>query len=188
MRLNDERRLLLENRRLSRRVVTLFNELNEDESLQEAFIESPIEVIGQEVLRKTYNPEQASAVNKFIFSVLANERLQQWSAEYDRENAGRDLTAEQRLQYLAKAFTEFGDPSLMEGLLEMASTGVDIPGLTRASVAVKAESVAIGNWFVYKVSGRDFGDDNRVLPAAQVQKIAEQLVNRAQQLKQEGLI
>lgn len=188
MRLEDERRLLLENRKLSRRVATLFIELDEDESLQRAFIESPAEVIGQEVLRKTYTPEQASAVNKFIFSVLANERLQQWSGEYDRENAGRELSTEKRLQDLSRAFAEFGDPSLMEGLLEIASAGVDIPGLTQASLFIKAESVAVGNWFVYKVSGRVLGDDRIVLPAAQVQRIAEQLVTRAQQLKQQGLI
>lgn len=190
IRLGADKRLVLKNNLLSRRIASLFNELSQNEELQKTFIESPMEVIGHEVLEKNYTPEQASAVNKFIFSVLANEELQKWYAKYDAENAGRELTPEQRLEDLATAFIRFGDPSLvaglslMTGLIEIAATGAEVPGISRAAIIVKAESVAVGNWFVYKVSGRTFGRDEFIFPAAQVQKIAEQLLARARELKE----
>jgi hypothetical protein len=186
--LSDHKRLVLHTTGLGRRIKELFDALSRNDELQNTFIESPIEVIGSEILGINYTKEQASAVNRFIFSVLANKDLQKWATDYDKANVGKTVIPEQRFKDLAQAFIKFGDPTLMEALLQSAASGADIPGLVKAALIVKAESVAIGNWFIYKVSGRLLGDEDVVLPAVQVQRIAEQLVARAQQLRSGGEI
>ena len=186
LRLGNEQQLVLKRRGLARRTQTLFQELDRDEQLQRSFIASPAEVIGHELLGESYTPEQATAVNQFLFSVLASDGLRRWSAEYDAAHAGQSITPEQHLHDLAEAFMRHGDASIMKGLMQMAETGVNITGLTQAALFVKQESVAIGTWFVYKVSGVNLDDEQPVLPAALVQKIAQQLLRRAQELKRNG--
>lgn len=186
LRLGSEQRLILKNRNLARRTQALFQELNGNEQLQQTFIESPAEVIGHELLHQTYSPEQALAVNQFIYSVLASEGLQSWSAEYDATHAGQQISPDQRLRDLAEAFVIHGDAAVMKGLLQLAESGVNLSGLTQDALIVKAESVAVGNWFVVKVSGMSIGDEELVLPAAQVQRLAQQLLQRAKELQRDG--
>lgn len=186
-------RLVLTNRVLSNRTANLFAELVSNESLRDAFIDTPAEIIGKEVLGESFTRQQASAVNRFIYSVLSNEDLLKWVSEYqiderDKETSIGNIDRHRRTDDLAKAFIKYGDQSLMTSLIEIASTGAIIPGVDNASVIVKADSVAVGNWFVYKVSGRVFGDDILILPPAQVQVLAEALVKRAQELKQAGVL
>lgn len=185
--LGPRKRLELHNHAVSKRISSLFSELSCSEELQKTFIESPIEVIGQEVLGINYTKEQASAVNKFIFSVLASDKLQKWAAEYNKANSDKKVTPEQARADVAEALIKYGDPSIMSGLLESLAIGALIPGVASDSaLIVKADSVAVGNWFVYKVSGIVFGDDNIVLPAEQVQVIAAQILAQAQQLQAAG--
>lgn len=186
-------RLVLTNRMLCNRAAKLFAELASDECLRDAFIDTPAEVIGQEILGESFPREQASAVNRFIYSVLSNEELHKWVSEYDPNGGGKEgssgeASRQQRTADLAKAFVKFGDQSLMTSLIEMTSSGVNIQGLASDSLIVKAESVAVGNWFVYKVSGKIFGDDTLILPAAQVQLLADALLKRANELKQAGVL
>lgn len=178
--LGKDERLILKNHQISRRAATLFRDLSENEELQKMFIESPAEVIGQEILGQDYTPEQASAVNKFIFAILANDELPRWAAKYEAENAGKELTPEKRRADIVKAFVEYGDTSLMTGLLDIAATGALVPGIDKAALIIKADSWVVGNWFIYKVSGLDFGEETTI-PVELVQQVAEQLVIRAKQ-------
>jgi hypothetical protein len=174
--------LVLKNQDLSQRLSAVFADLSRDEDLQRRFIDSPADVIGRDVLGEAYTTQQASAAGKFLYGVLANEELQRWAREYKAANSGRELPPEERLEALASAFLKYGDATLVAGLLEVFGTRVvDLPGLTRASLIVKADSVAIGNWFIYKVAGRVFGDRGLIFPPMQVQRLAEQLVAQARQ-------
>jgi hypothetical protein len=186
--LTPKTRLELKNHALSKRMATLFEELAVSEGLQKAFIQSPAEVIGLEVLGREYTPQQAAAVNQFLFSVLANKKLQKWGEEYSKEHPTNSRSVEERAKDLSAALLEFGDRQLMSGLLEAVASGAELPGLgpEAASLIVKADSVAIGNWFVYKVSGDVFSPDNIVLPPELVQVLAAQLVERASQLQQDA--
>ncbi len=178
--LGKDERLILKNHQISRRVATLFSELSENEKLQKMFIESPAEVIGQEILGQDYTPEQASAVNKFIFAILANDELPRWAAKYDAENAGKELTPEKRRADVVEAFVKYGDKSLMTGLVDIAATGALVPGIDKAAIIIKTESWVSGNWFIYKVSGLVFGEETTI-PIDLVQRVAEQLVARAKE-------
>ncbi|QKW18159.1 hypothetical protein HUT16_02950 [Kitasatospora sp. NA04385] len=181
--LGGERRLVLRDRQLTDRLGALFEEIDRDESLQQAFIESPAEVVSAaDAGSRQVTPGQASAVNRFLFSALASDGLRDWAAGYDREHP--DSSQEERLRHFAEALATHADPTLMGGLLELAGSdlALDMPN---AALIIKHDSVAIGNWFIVKVSG-SLEAGKEVLPADQVQRLAQQLVARAQELSEAG--
>ncbi|WP_405085988.1 hypothetical protein [Microbispora sp. NBC_01389] len=181
--LDEDRLLLLKNRRLTQRLRTLFSDLDADEELQRAFIQSPVEVLGLEVTGLELDRSQAAAVNRFVFAALSNEEFRSWAESYDREHGER--SREEVLRDFSEALARTGDPALMRGLLTMLDSGVRLEDPLVETVIVKAESIAIGNWFIYKVSGHDDFDDLIVSPE-QFQRISQQLVFRAQELSAGG--
>jgi hypothetical protein len=184
-----DRGLVLRQRGLSRRLSTLFADLERDPQLQSLFVESPMALLGTEVFGKELTDQQISAANRFLFSVISNQRLHKWATEYSQIAPSR--TPVQQAEDLARAFIEFGDQALMLGLIELASTGTEIPGLLRAALIVKSETYASGcekhSWFIVKVSGLEMDQSVFVLPASFVRVIAERLVDRAQELSRSKL-
>ncbi|MBO4271378.1 hypothetical protein [Microbispora triticiradicis] len=146
-------------------------------------MQSPVEVLGLEVTGLRLDSSQAAAVNRFVFAALGNEEFRSWAETYDREHGER--SREEVLRDFSEALARTGDPALMRGLLTMLDNGVRLEDPLAESVIVKAESIAIGNWFVYKVSGHDDLDDLIVSPE-QFQRLGRQLVFRAQELAAGG--
>src|SRR5262245_7603794 len=95
--------LLLRHPNLLERMTTLFADLNDNPTLQEAFIKSPDKVIGEGALPRAAVSEQVSVVNEFIFSALANEGLQRWFQGYRNDIDKRHYPDEQKLLDLARA-------------------------------------------------------------------------------------
>jgi len=181
--LRDEQRLVLRDRQLTDRLGSFFVDLDHDRALQRSFIDSPAEVLGGELAGRSLSVDQAAAVNQFVYSALANEDLRAWAETYDREHPEADRN--QRLRDFGEAMARFGDAPAMHGLLDMVSSGVGFDHLADSALIVKQDSVAVGNWFIVKVSGtEDLGA--QVLPAEQIQRISQQMIARAQELSAGG--
>jgi hypothetical protein len=161
--------LLLRNPPLVKRIATLFAELNEDAALQAAFIKSPKEVVGEAVLPSAAAPRQASAVNEFIFSVLADERLQRWLEKYRSHPDGQDHSAEQTLRSLGRAFIEYGSTKLQ------ADTEFP-PGLEFGV------SIYVGNTYLRSLNSRTFIITRISGPPKQIAVNSMQIVSMVEQL------
>jgi hypothetical protein len=183
----DKPGLLLNNPHLVKRVATLFAELNESPALQTVFINSPDGVIGgaalphsstsEQVSAEQVPAEQVSAVNRFIFSVLASEESQHWLQGYRSDINKRDCRTEQKLQELARAFVQYGALKLSDDAVASLETDVVfVSNISRTYVRTLNNRVTV--FTRIKVNDPPQISDRRVT-SMQVVSMAEQLLHRA---------
>lgn len=122
--------LVLSMEGLAKRGAALFTDLNKDETLKDEFVRNPSKVIAERVTQRPLPPAQASASNRFLFSLLANDNFRAWLKVYNRRLERDAPTRDERVRDFADAVMRFGDDNLMASLAELAASGYGIPGIT----------------------------------------------------------
>src|SRR5687768_824544 len=97
--------LLLRKPNLVDRTASLFAELNADSSLQRAFVASPETLVGGRSYHGASATQLRSSVAPFLFSILADERIQRW---LKANSISAAHSVQQRLRALAHVFIEYG--------------------------------------------------------------------------------
>lgn len=126
----SEDELVLRKEGISRRSAELFNELNVNEELRKEFIRNPAQLISERVMQHSLPPGQVSAGNRFLFSLLANEKFRTWLKVYSRQLEKEKIPEEERLRAFAEAAIKYGDENIVASLTDLASSGYGIPGIT----------------------------------------------------------
>ena len=121
--------LLLKEKNLRNRTISLFKELRKDKLLKEAFIKNPTEVISTKILEKNLDPHQISETNRLLFSLLANENFLKWIDKYSLDNHKRHIDKKQFRQDFANAVIKFDDKNIIASMINHASFGWGIPGV-----------------------------------------------------------
>lgn len=199
--------LLLYHEDFRRKTIALFEALNSDPQIRQAFIDNPTESIALMVLPPEFHdiaPQRVSAANRLLFSALANERFLSWAAEYQR-NLIAELRASGQTkadmnkiaQDVAQAILDHGDRAIVLSLLSQER---NIAGREASappqSVAVLIDDVAIGVhvYLIFKfITYVDFlvvldpqEDFDVRLNPAQLRAISEQAVENARRLSESG--
>jgi len=169
--------LLLRNPGLVRRIGTLFAELNRNVALQTSFIDSPADVVGAGALPRTSAAKRTSAVSRFIFAVLANEKLQRWFETYHSDPSKRDRCKEDKLHDLAGAFVEYGGLKLADdAAIALATDIVAISNISRTYIRTLNNRVT----FITKIKVDDPPKiTQRGVTSMQVVSMTEQLLDHA---------
>ena len=95
--------ILNENTEFRKRTIELFKELEQNESLREAFIKNPVEVVGSRILEKNFSLQQISEANRLLFALLANQKFVHWLDDYATKTHGHRVEREQFAKDFAKA-------------------------------------------------------------------------------------
>ncbi|SEM16226.1 hypothetical protein SAMN05444354_112142 [Stigmatella aurantiaca] len=195
--------LVLGRKAFRQSMVALFQDLDTDEKAQQRFIQDPAGIIMDRVFQEKLPPQRASEANRLLFSVLANKRFFRWMDQYANENKGRRVGKDEFNQDFAKALLEFGDHELLLSVVSNASTGFGIPGMgdraqqilinnaAGTAVATPVNSPSTSDQTLrssQNFNGLGFGDLGQLVNPAILRSISEQLLARAQELKDVGAL
>ncbi|HAG85595.1 MAG TPA: hypothetical protein DCL61_31765 [Cyanobacteria bacterium UBA12227] len=192
--------LVLKEGDLRGNMISLFEDLQSDERLREAFIQNPTKLITTKIVKKQLPPQKESETNRLLFSLLANERVLEWLDNYNQSSADNPVNKKQFAQDFAKAITELDDGNITLSLIRNAALGYGIPGLTDV-----AEQLIINNAAGQAVAtpvaqpstsdqstrssqnfnGIGFGNLGQIDPSF-IRATIEQLISYAEELKQVG--
>lgn len=129
---NDE--LILKTEGLAKRGAALFKEVNSDEALRQEFLQNPAKVISERVTKTPLPDGQASASNRFLFALLANDDFRAWMKVFNRRILRDAVDRNTRVREFAEAVIRFGDENVLASLAELAAGGHGIPGITDVAV------------------------------------------------------
>lgn len=195
--------LVLGRKAFRQSMAALFQELDTDEEAQQRFIQDPAGIIMDRVFQEKLPPQRASEANRLLFSVLANKQFLRWMDQYASENKGRRVGKDEFNQDFAKALLEFGDQELLLSVLSNASAGFGIPGMgdraqqilinnaAGTAVATPVNSPSTSDESLrssQNFNGLGFGDLGQLVNPAILRSISEQLLARAQELKDVGAL
>ncbi|MGW2207641.1 hypothetical protein [Streptomyces sp. NPDC001774] len=106
----------------------LYARMEQDPELQDEFVRDPSGVLYRDGVRSPLTDDAASASNRLLFSVLANEKFSVWMGEYAKQYGESGVKDEVAATDLAKAVVAFGDRNLVASLADHAARGNHIPG------------------------------------------------------------
>ncbi|WP_093515754.1 hypothetical protein [Stigmatella erecta] len=184
-------------------MAALFQELDTDEKAQQRFIQDPSGIIMDRVFQEKLPPQRASEANRLLFSVLANKQFLRWMDQYASEHQGQRVGKDEFNQDFAKALLEFGDHELLLSVVSNASLGFGIPGMgdraqqilinnaAGTAVATPVNSPSTSDQTLrssQNFNGLGFGDLGQLINPAILRSLSEQLLARAQELKDAGTL
>uniref|UniRef100_Q01Z15 Uncharacterized protein n=1 Tax=Solibacter usitatus (strain Ellin6076) TaxID=234267 RepID=Q01Z15_SOLUE len=187
--------LTLPQKDLRKNTAALFEGLQHDEKARQKFMTNPVGQVAKLVVGRELAPQQESAANRVLFAMLANREFMKWLDEY-RGPGGKPATREQFGRDFAQAVVRFGDQDLFKAVVGQAAAGLGFPGEVaqqlvtgpEKSVATPAATPSTSDQTAHSSSNANsvaFGDPAVVDPAF-MRSIIQQLMDRAQQLKQQG--
>jgi len=187
--------LVLHAEGLSKRSASLFDELQSDEALRDEFIRNPTKVVSEKVTGKPLPAAQASAGNRFLFSLLANDEFRTWMKVYNRRLLRDRPSEEERLKDFAQAIIRYGDENLMASLAELAASGYGIPGITNVAYqcvsgactpTAQAQDAKYTQNFEASTSNTGLGEHDPLINPAVFRSMTEHLITRAKELAMMG--
>jgi hypothetical protein len=118
---------------LRKRVSDLFDELEKNPELSNAFIRNPIVVLQTKIFPEfpKFDIDQTNEANQFLFSVLSNDKFVQWLEKYQKQtiknynNSGKLPSKRKVLQEFAKGLIENGDPKILSDLLDTSQKTIE---------------------------------------------------------------
>lgn len=118
---------------LRKRVSDLFDELEKNPELANAFIRNPIVVLQTKIFPEfpKFDIDQTNEANQFLFSVLSNDKFVQWLEKYQKQtiknynNSGKLPSKRKVLQEFAKGLIENGDPKILSDLLDTSQKTIE---------------------------------------------------------------
>jgi hypothetical protein len=153
---SDEREpLILRRRDISGRIEEIFEIMNTDAELREQFVTDPAQVLSTYVKGAELPPQQASAANQLVYSVMSNPRLLDWFSSYAQEHAGEAPSRHQFMTDFSQAVIEHGGDhvvlSLIRGSLSQGAPG---PGIAATPGIFITSSPLIASGFLVKTDQR----------------------------------
>jgi len=124
------RPLILKEENLRQNTIALFEELKRDPEARESFIRNPVGQVSANIFQRDVSPQHLSDANRFLFSMLANDKFRQWLDNYPSETNGQKVTREQFSRDFAKALIEYGDQNIFISMLKHASDGFGLPAFS----------------------------------------------------------
>src|SRR5262249_19293208 len=91
---------------LRRRTATLFKGMSTDYLLREQFVTEPSQILAEYVRREEIEPEQASAVDYFVYAVMSDDGVLRSLATYAQELGGADPAPDDLYAHLFAAVIE----------------------------------------------------------------------------------
>lgn len=188
--------LVLKKGDLRKNTAALFEKLESDEKLRDRFIQNPVQMLSERVFKQKVPRQTVSESNRFLFSILANERFLDWLAKWKAENRDRKLEKNEFNRAIAGALIEFGDENLGASVVASNLAGVRLFGANETQCvcnnpAGTATCTPVDTPSSAKSSsnhdGFGFGDPRDVDPQL-VRAITDQLIERAKQLSEEGAL
>lgn len=182
----------------------LFRALRKSET-REQFIHNPAKAISRYLPSLSLTATEVSHANRFLFSILANDKFKSWALSYQQEqmkayrkNPDMKLSRNQITQDLARAYAEFGDKDLLLSLVNPLSLRAAPPKSVAISNYIHTHTVILQvGWAIILVvlTAIDFTpivdrpeDVDFALSPAEMGAIADQLIARAKELRKSGAL
>lgn len=125
----ESQKLVLPIKDLRTRTTALFEKLSEDEKARNKFIKNPAEAISQ-MWGVKLPKQEISDANRFLFCVLANDKMNKWLSSYDGYPGGKRVTDAQFARDFSDAITKYGDADLVHAALQQSAHGFGLGGST----------------------------------------------------------
>jgi hypothetical protein len=197
--------LILSHEEMTRNAEALFADLAADEELRARFVNNPSGIVAERIAGRELGPQEESASNRIVFSLLSNEKFVEWMAEYGEKNElGANLDREKYARDLATAIVELGDKELLASILHGEVVGQNIRGVGPLASQFIVNNAA-GQTFVVPVaqpstsnqsaaSTQNFHTSSGTIgvfgegefDVGFVRSVVDQLVNEAQTLRARG--
>lgn len=195
-------RLEVEIKDLREKTASFFDRLDADSRFRSEFLANPSGTALSNVFGSDAGAQQASAANRVLFAMLANDRFRTWLETYETQRDGKTLTREEFARDFAKAIIDYADRDIIDGLFSHYAEGFGLPGFqdvyeqfvtgpeksivtpaaTPSPTTQKTESTQN-----FEHKGIGFGDFSAINPA-QLRAVMEQLISHAKALSQKGLL
>ncbi|WP_221091187.1 hypothetical protein [Deinococcus aquaedulcis] len=182
----------------------MYQDFRDDPKTVESFVDDPTDFIAKRVLLESQPniiPQAVSRSNKFLFSVLSNERFREWVREYQDElnerfkdpinnnkSLGDILPREEVIKKFVEAMYEHGDKDILYNFV----ANIDISDKTESEAVVThdvAVVTAIAVALIVVVTAIDITPrtshilSNTMLSANDLRSLSEAMIKRVESLK-----
>ncbi len=184
------KKLEVKSRDLRKNIITLFEEMQTNRKLRDAFIRNPVAQIVERVAKKKMQPQTISEANRLLFSLLANDDMVKWLQSYDKKRQGGRRDRNQFAMDFAKQVAALGDANIVASLVSNAAQGFGIPGL-RDGVAYQCVCNETPNKYdcaCTPVAKDTTWGKQKGIPPEMLRSLTEHLVTRAKELSRTGTL